>query len=262
MEQPSPERALDLARHALAAEPAGLLTDLDGTLAPIVSDPDRVRALPGAAAALTALAGRLAVACIVSGRAAADVRRIIGTDRLLVVGNHGLEWLEPGSPAPTPTPELAAAGEALARALAHVPREPGVHAEDKGLSATVHVRNAPDPEAAGRRVRQALEAAEVQGISLRAGRMSLELRPAGAGDKGTALRSVVERHGLRGLLVMGDDVTDLDMFRAAAELRAAGRLRAAILAVAGGREVPAEVQAAADALLPDPASAVELLRRL
>jgi hypothetical protein len=61
---------------------------------------------------------------------------------------------------------------------------------------------------------------------------------------------------------MGDDVTDLDMFRAAAALRDEGRLRAAILGVAGGREVPAEVHGAADAVLPDPAAAVALLGAL
>lgn len=262
MEQPGLDHALALAREAIAAAPAGLLTDLDGTLAPIVPDPDSVRALPGAAAALADLGSRLELVAIISGRAAGDVRRIIGSDEVMVVGNHGLEWLEPGARAPTPTPELEAAGAAIRAALAAVPDEPGVRAEDKGLSATIHFRNAPDPDEAAGRVRLALEAAGLDGITLRAGRMSLELRPADAGDKGTAVRALVERHALRGLIVIGDDVTDLDMFRAASELRAAGRLRAAILAVAGGREVPPEVQAAADAQLRDPAAVVQLLRAL
>lgn len=262
MEQPDPGRSLALAREALAGAPAGILTDLDGTLAPIVADPTAVQALPGAADALAALGRRLGLVGIVSGRAAMDVRRIIGSDRVLVIGNHGLEWLEPGMAAPMPSPELDGAADAIERALASLPREDGVTVEHKGLSATIHFRNAPDPAAAGRRARSALEVAAPEGVTLRPGRMSLELRPAGAGDKGTAVRAVVERHGLRGLLVMGDDVTDLDMFRAAADLRAAGRLRAAILGVAGGHEVPTEVRDAADAMLPDPAAAVALLRAL
>lgn len=262
MEEPDFVRALELARAALAAEPAGLLTDLDGTLAPIVSDPRAAAALPWAGEALAALGRRLAVAGIVSGRAAEDARRIIGVDDVLVIGNHGLEWLESGATEPTPAPELAAAGDAVERALAALPDEPGVSAEHKGLSATVHVRNAPDPAAALRRMRTALERSAPAGITLRPGRMSLELRPADAGDKGTAVRSVVERHGLRGLVVMGDDVTDLDMFRAAAALRDDGRLRAAILAVAGGQEVPGEVRDAADVVLSGPAAVVALLRSL
>ena len=63
-------------------------------------------------------------------------------------------------------------------------------------------------------------------------------------------------------MVLGDDVTDLDMFRAAAEARAAGRLSAAILAVGGAGEVPAAVAAAADAVLADPPAAAALLSAL
>jgi trehalose 6-phosphate phosphatase len=148
------------------------------------------------------------------------------------------------------------------RGLAAISAADGVEVEDKGLSATVHVRRAPDPAAALARVRQVLAAARPPGLELRPGRMSLELRPVDAGDKGTALRAVVARHHLRGLVVLGDDVTDVDMFRAAAQLRAEDGLRAAILAVRGGREVPAEVEAAADAVVGSPGEAVALLRAL
>jgi trehalose 6-phosphate phosphatase len=261
MEPHDLDRATALVRAALAAAPAGLLSDLDGTLAPIVADPPAARALPGAADALAALARRIAVVGIVSGRAAADARRILGRDDILVIGNHGLEWLESGADAPVASPELEAAARAVERALAAVPDEPGVTAEAKGLSATVHFRNAPDPAAAGARVRAALEAAAISGVALRPGRMSLELRPAGAGDKGTAVASVIERFGLRGLVVIGDDVTDLDMFRAALRARAAG-VTAAVIGVGGGGEVPREVAAAADSLLPDPAAIVRMLEDL
>jgi hypothetical protein len=61
---------------------------------------------------------------------------------------------------------------------------------------------------------------------------------------------------------MGDDVSDLDMFRAAHELRANGRTRAAVVAVGAGDEVPGEVAAAADAVIGDAAAAVTLLEAL
>jgi trehalose-phosphatase len=92
--------------------------------------------------------------------------------------------------------------------------------------------------------------------------MSLELRPAGAGDKGTAVDALARRYRLRGLVVIGDDVTDLDMFRAAHRLRDEGGLVAAVLAVGGAGEVPSEVAAAADAVLTDPPAVVTLLRTL
>jgi trehalose 6-phosphate phosphatase len=254
--------ALAMARATLGVAPSGLLSDLDGTLAPIVADPAAARPVPAAVEALTALAGRLAVVGVVTGRAASDARRLLGTDALLVIGNHGLEWLEAGEHDVPPQPQLAWAAEAVESMVAALRPEPGVWVEHKGLSATVHYRGAADPAAARERLMAALGDVTPHGLALRPGRMSVELRPAGIGDKGTAVERAITRYALRGLVLLGDDVTDLDMFRAAAEARATGRLRATILAVAGSGEVPSAVAAAADALLPDPAAAAELLSAL
>jgi trehalose 6-phosphate phosphatase len=257
--------ALAAARRAAAAGPAGLFTDLDGTLAPIVRDPSSVRLQPGAADALAELAEQLAVVCVVSGRAAMDVRNLVEVPALLIAGNHGIEWLEPNAAEPVAAPHLAGVPEAMDQLLAAVPGLPGVRVDDKRLSATVHFRNAADPAAARRAILAALEdalrsgVAGETGVELREGRMSVELRPREAGDKGSAVSAAAERFGLRGLIVLGDDLTDLDMFHEAARLRDAGLLRAAIIAVGGGSEVPPQVSAAADALLDGPAAVVRLL---
>jgi trehalose 6-phosphate phosphatase len=251
-----------LARDALAAGPAGLLTDFDGTLSPIVSDPASARLADGARAALERLVGRLAVVAIVTGRAPLDARRMTGVDGLLVAGNHGTEWLEPGRSTPDPAPELLSVRAALDGLIARVPLLEGVSVEDKGLSATVHYRSAPDPDTARDAIASAM-AGGAPGIEQRAGRMSIELRPVGLGDKGSAVRTIVERFGLRGAVVMGDDVTDLDMFAAIGELRADGRLRAAIIGVGGAdRDVPPEVADAADVVLASPEEAARLLAAL
>jgi hydroxymethylpyrimidine pyrophosphatase-like HAD family hydrolase len=90
--------------------------------------------------------------------------------------------------------------------------------------------------------------------------MIVELRPLGLGDKGSATRAIVERFGLRGVVVLGDDATDLDMFRVVDELRAAGHLRGAIIGVGGaaGEVLPALVEAS-DVVLTDPAEVAVLL---
>ena len=247
----------------LAAAPAGLLTDLDGTLAPIVAVPGEARPVPGAVRALGSLAGRLAVVGVVSGRSASDARRLLGEEAgpLLVIGNHGLEWLEAGAEAPTEDPALAPARALVAAGLEGMPSDDGITVEDKGLSATIHYRQAPDPDVARGRILRALTHVPA-GLEIREGRRSVELRPAGLGDKGSAARRVVERFGLRGLIVAGDDRTDLDMFSAARDLVAAGGLRTAILAVAGGREVAAEVAAPADVVLGSPAAFARVLEEL
>ena len=256
-------RALALTREALAAEPAGLITDFDGTLAPIVHDPFMARLVDGADGALAALAERLAVVAIVTGRTPLDARRLVGVPGVLIAGNHGTEWLDPDAAASTVAPGAEAIGSALEAALARVPTMPGVVTDHKGVSASVHYRQAPDPEAARAAILAALGDLEPLGLRIGHGRMIVEIRPSSLGDKGTAAREIVERFGLRGAVVMGDDVTDLDMFEAVAELRSAGRLRAVIVAVGGAdHEVLPEVTAAADVVLERPAEAAELLDRL
>lgn len=259
---PALREALDLARPIVAAEPAGLLTDFDGTLSPIVADPGAARLAAGGADALAALAERLAVVAVVTGRAPLDARRMTGVPGLLIVGNHGTEWLEPGADAPTESPDARAARTRVAAVVARVPDLAGVSVEDKGVSATVHYRVAADPEAARRTILDAIDPPG-PGVELRPGRMSIEIRPVGLGDKGVAARAIVERFGLRGAVVMGDDVSDLDMFRAVAEARDAGRLQGAIIGVGGpDREVPPEVAGAADAVLEHPEEAARFLAEL
>jgi len=256
-------RAHALATAALEASPAGLLTDFDGTLSPIVADPALARLVDGTDGALARLAERLAVVAIVTGREPLEARRLVGVPGLLIAGNHGTEWLEPGADAPTPAPGTGALRHVLHRVLARVPLLAGVVAEHKGLSASVHYRNAPDPDAARDAIVDALGDVEPLGIRIGHGRMVVELRPVGIGDKGTAARAIVSRFGLRGAVVMGDDVTDLDMFSAVAEMRASGALRAAIIAVGGtDRDVPPELSDAADVTLADPAAAALFLARL
>jgi trehalose 6-phosphate phosphatase len=238
-----------------------VVSDVDGTLSPIVADPSAAFVVRGAREALETLAERLAVVAVVTGRAAADARRIVGTDRVLVVGNHGLEWLAPGAAAPEPAPHAESLGDALGELLEHVPGGDGIVIEDKRLSATVHYRNASDPAAARDAIVAALSSRLPEGLALRHGRMSVELRPR-VGDKGGAVAMLIERHALRGLLVLGDDVTDVDMFRAAGRLAAEGRLTAARVAVAAGGEAPPQVIAEADAVVSSPEAAAEMLGAL
>ena len=220
------------------------------------------RLADGAATALTALVERLSVVAIVTGRSPTDVRDLVDVPGLLVAGNHGTEWLEPGATDPIPSPALARLRPILDEVLDRVPNLEGVLIEHKGLSASVHYRNAPDPEGTRLVLTRALGSLPVE-VEARHGRMIIDLRPVGIGDKGSATRTIIERHGLRGVVVLGDDVTDLDMFAAVAEARATGDLRGVIVGVGGpDAETHPAVAEAADVVLPSVADAAELLARL
>jgi trehalose 6-phosphate phosphatase len=256
-------RAIQLAREALAVEPAGLLTDFDGTISPIVTDPALARLVTGADGALAALAERLAVVAVITGRTPLDARRLARVPGILIAGNHGMEWLEPGESEPAPAGGASGVADRLDEVLARLPELPGVVPEHKGISASVHYRSAPDPEAARSAIVRGLGDVEERGLRINHGRMIVEVRPVGLGDKGSAARTIVERFGLRGVVVLGDDATDLDMFRAVEELRGSSRLRGAIIGVGGaaGEVLPALV-GACDVVLADPAEVAVLLDEL
>ena len=77
---------------------AGLLTDVDGTISPIVANPQDAFVLPRSCLALTALRDVLTLVAVVSGRRVLDTRRMVGIDGLTYVGNHGFEVLGAGGP--------------------------------------------------------------------------------------------------------------------------------------------------------------------
>jgi trehalose 6-phosphate phosphatase len=256
------DRALVLATDALRAKPAGLLTDFDGTLSPIVADPALARLVDGASGALARLVEQLAVVAIVTGRDPRDARRLVDVPGVLVAGNHGTEWLEPGADEPIPSPEAARLRPILDQILDRVPDIEGVIVEHKGLSASVHYRKTADPEAARKALTRALGALPPE-VEARHGRMIIDLRPVGLGDKGSAARTIIERYRLRGVVVLGDDVTDLDMFAAVADARASGDIRGAIIGVGGpDAEVHPDVADVADVVLPRVTDAAELMARL
>jgi trehalose 6-phosphate phosphatase len=136
--------------RALVADAASALValDFDGTLAPIVSDPDRARAHPEAAAALSALAGRVGHLAIVTGRPAATAVEYAGLrdapdlSGLVVLGHYGLERWDPRTgevSAPPPHPGVAQARRLLPGLLSGLDAEEA-YVEDKGASLGVHTR--------------------------------------------------------------------------------------------------------------------------
>jgi trehalose 6-phosphate phosphatase len=243
------------ARQALARRPRGLLLDIDGTLSPIAPTPEEARLLPGIEPLLERTADAFEVVAAISGRAAADARRMVGVDRLLYIGNHGLERWPPGEAAPQVVAEARAYLPAIAQALDAAerdlaPRLSGLRVERKGASGSIHTRSCADPQAALATVVQTLRPLiDRLGLRLTQGKLVAEVRPPLALDKGTAVESLVQERGLRSALYLGDDTTDIDAFRALRRLRAAGTCTGLAVAVLH-EEAPPTLAAEADLILP------------
>ncbi len=197
-------------------DPAGwaLFLDLDGTLAPIVEQPQLVQADARRTFVLRRLAERLKRrVAIVSGRTLAEITAITDNAIAAVAGVHGLQRRtvmgDVVAAVPDPDlPEAAAVFKALARA------QPQLVVEEKGLSVALHYRGAPAACEAVREVARRLEAST--GLVLQEGDMVAELRTAG-GDKGQAVEAFLAEwpfHGSKPIFV-GDDLTDEDGFLAA-----------------------------------------------
>ncbi|GAA2140298.1 trehalose-phosphatase [Kitasatospora kazusensis] len=272
---------------ALLAAPAEAVValDFDGTLAPIVPDPEQARAHPGAVAALCALAPLVGAVVVVTGRPAELAVRYggfaaaPGLEHLTVLGQYGAERWEARTgalSAPEPPPGVAAVRALLPAALERAGAPAGTWLEDKGRAFGVHTRRTGDPQAALERLRAPLaELAAAHGLVVEPGRYVLELRPPGV-DKGAALTAFLAEpreaaghtaHIGGAVLYAGDDLGDLAAF-AAVEKRRADGLPGLLVCSAGnadstGGEAPVrELADRADLVVPGPAGVVALLAAL
>jgi trehalose 6-phosphate phosphatase len=213
---------------ALLRDPqrAVIALDFDGTLSPIVDDPEQARALPAAVAALKALAPLVGTLAVITGRpalVAAEYGCLDQVPGVVVLGQYGRQrWTGGELTSPPPPPGLAIARERLPDVLASAGAPDGTWIEDKTDALAVHTRRTADPAAALDLVRAPLlELAGQTGLQAEPGRLVIELRPPGA-DKGIALEELSGHNGVSAVLYAGDDLGDLPAFRAVRRLRACG----------------------------------------
>ena len=190
-----------------------LAFDFDGTLAPIVEQPDDARVPPEVALRLQALTPHLPVA-IVTGRSIADVRGRLGFTPHYIVGNHGAEQdLAEGDPAP-----VSQALEPLRARLRQRQAELaglGVAVEDKQHSMALHYRLSPQRELAHALIQDLLAPPDAA-LRIFAGKMVVNISPADSADKADAVKALLARCGASCALFAGDDVNDEPVFIAAA----------------------------------------------
>ena len=270
------DRAVALAS---ARKPLLVVSDFDGTLSEISMDPLGARIVPLARKAIRQLAriadkhpDQLGVV-VLSGRTSLDVAGRVRVGGVRYLGNHGLEA---GSLARRARAEALAVSvdpallqfvdpvATLSRAVAAQLGNPEwLFIELKGPSVAFHFRQAPDPDAAREAVLNAIDTAEREaggtGLVQFEGRRIVELRPAGAGGKGSAMQRLIEREHPGSVLVMGDDVSDSEAFRVVTAARDRGELDGLALAVHGASETPRAVVESADAILASPTDAARIL---
>ncbi len=212
-------KLLRSAKHIL------LVADYDGTLTPIMERPELANLPKSTRQLLQALARqRRFTLGIISGRALADLKDKVSINDIIYAGNHGLEIEGPGISFVHPLAEefrpiLSLMRSVLSQALGTIK---GVLVEDKGLTLSVHYRQA-EADKSGE-VKSILDhivhSAKASGeIRITSGKKVYEVRPAVAWDKGKAVRMMMKRYGKGGRnswvlpIYIGDDVNDEDGFK-------------------------------------------------
>jgi trehalose 6-phosphate phosphatase len=265
----SPARDVEAAarRLAAAADRAAVLFDFDGTLAPIVDDPEAAAAPDQVLGGLAACARRFRRVGVVTGRRPQWVAARLGVLAVDVVGSHGMERARAGGPVEV-HPLVAPYAEAMAafarEAEAAAAREgAGVVVEPKAYTVSLHYRTAPDAEAARAFLgRWAEPAAAAAGLAARHGRLVLEVRPPVDVTKGTAVAGLVDDPAIGVALFAGDDTTDLDAFRALRLLARDGILEEVVLVAAASDEADRRVAAEADLVVDGPPGVARLVELL
>ena len=225
----------------------GLFCDIDGTISDIAPRPEQARVRPGAKRALEALGERLDAVAVVTGRDMKEALCMVEAENIVYFATHGLERWENGEMkvAPEAEPHRDRLRNATAELTARL-TFPGIVIQTKQVGLSIHYRIADDPESTRAAILEAVESTGAgDWMLVRDGRMVVELLLPVAIDKGTSLRTLAEERNLNGALVLGDDVTDVNMFRAAAELQAGGGVKAVNIGVVGD-ETPAEVMEATE----------------
>jgi trehalose-phosphatase len=200
---------------------AAVFLDYDGTLTPIVSQPEDAWLSDSMRQTLRKLAARAPVVAILSGRDLDDVCRRVNIDSIVYAGSHGFDIAGPRGlrrqMAPEFLPNLDITEKELHEALDGIS---GARVERKRFSIAAHYRNVNENDVSA--VERAFDAVAVRHPELRRidGKKVYELLPAIDWDKGKAVVWLLETLGLQprsgGIrpIYIGDDSTDEDAFRA------------------------------------------------
>jgi len=246
--------------------------DFDGVLSPIVADPAAAVIHPDGPRTLVALAEQVRGVAVITGRPArqaielgrlAEVGEQLAAEgrSLHLLGQYGNErWSSADGQVVSPPPPagLAEFHRELPELLAAAGAS-DAFVEDKGLAVAVHTRRLEEPVDALERLLPLLtEAAQRHDLAVEPGRMVIEVRAPGM-HKGQALRTVHAELGAHGVVFAGDDLGDVEAFRAVDALREQGC--PGLLICSGSEEQRALVELS-DIVVDGPGGVLSLLRQL
>jgi trehalose 6-phosphate phosphatase len=209
-------------RNVLSARPLGLFSDIDGTLSPIVERPEEAKVTPRCRNLLKRLIVEGVRVALITGRTLEVARAMVKIDEAAYAANHGLEyWIKGRVGWAEGIDEYGSLVEQVVAKTSHL-EAAGVQVERKGPGVAFHYRRAPDAEAARALILHTIQSSTARRFRVSEARKVIELRPDVQANKGTATRLLANRLEVKGIMCVGDDRTDIDMFEAVSDLRSQG----------------------------------------
>ncbi|XXG87493.1 hypothetical protein AAC387_Pa11g2166 [Persea americana] len=228
LRHPSALRMFDQIINSSKGKQIVMFLDYDGTLSPIVDDPDRAFMSEQMRAAVKQVAKYFPTA-IVSGRCRDKVYRFVRLAELYYAGSHGMDIKGPtkgpkyrtGKKAVIfqPASEFLPMIDEVYKALLEKTKStPGAKVENNKFCVSVHFRCVDEKRwtSLAEQVRSVLK--DYPKLQLTQGRKVLEIRPTIKWDKGKALEFLLDSLGFANCsdvlpVYIGDDRTDEDAFK-------------------------------------------------
>src|SRR3972149_5848506 len=149
-------RDIEPLRRLLGYTPLGLISDIDGTLSPIVPDPDSARVTDLCLQRLGELVQRGVRVALVTGRTLEKARAMAPLDGVAFAANHGLDlWVDGRRETPPDVREYVPLAGRVLHEMGN-PEVQGLTVEQKGPGLAFHYRNSADRSAARRAILAAI----------------------------------------------------------------------------------------------------------
>ncbi|XP_022734179.1 probable trehalose-phosphate phosphatase D [Durio zibethinus] len=238
VKHPSALNSFDSIIRAAKGKKVAVFLDYDGTLSPIVEDPDQAFMSAEMRAAVDEVAKYFPTS-IISGRSRDKVEEFVQLDNVYYAGSHGLDIMVPSKavkscdkkgnegafqPAKSFLPAIQKISIKLKDKIGAIQ---GARIEDNRFCISVHYRQVPpeDHETLKEEVKSLVE--NRPEFRLTEGKMVLEVRPSIEWNKGKALNYLLDNLGFSNAeevlpLYIGDDRTDEDAFQVIAAGRGKG----------------------------------------
>ena len=183
--------------------------DFDGTLAPIVSNPEQAFMTKKVQMSLKKLNSLVPLA-IITGRSVKDVRKFLDFEPKYIIGNHGVEGTQSESELSEIEKACASLKIYLVRFFSSHLSQLGITLEDKRYSLSLHYRNSTDIQKAEDFLNFYLR--DLPSASVSRGKMVFNVLPYKSVNKGQAFFNILSKESASFGFYIGDDETDETVF--------------------------------------------------